>query len=228
MSDFKKGDRVTHAMPDFPDTYTVVREAQSYRTHVYVLDSKGNELLFGSQNLTLVPEAAFKKGDRVRVVGLTDRWNGLEGVATGEVSRPGKATFHFVDIPGERPARFSFLASQLELIVDETPKVGDRVRLVHEGVVTGTSGFGTGRALLIDGGARILGKGETVEILERAPEPYIRGTVALYDTTGSLPLIRGVDGAWRNHGGAIAEGVTDKRVRTSGEYKVIHEPKPIL
>lgn len=225
MSEFKKGDRVTHAYPEFTETYTV---EYTDKALAFVRDGAGVQYSFAMKNLTLVPEAAFKKGDRVRVVGLTDRWNGLEGVATGEVSRPGKATFHFVDIPGERPARFSFLASQLELIVDETPKVGDRVRLVHEGVVTDISGRDSGRTLLIDGHARILGKGETVEILERAPQPYIRGTVALFKTSGALPLIRGTDGAWRNHGGEIAEGVTDKRVRTSGEYKVIHEPKPIL
>jgi len=115
MTEFKKGDKVTHCDEYFSGTFTVLAQ---YGRDVTVDDVEGRRRYFSATNLTKVEEP--------------------------------------------KPA----------------VKVGDRVRLVHEGVVTGTSGTGISRSLQINGSARLLGKGETVEILERAPEPVKAGTVA--------------------------------------------------
>jgi hypothetical protein len=173
--------------------------------------------------------ADFEKGDRVR--GNTHRDPGWGDVLEGTVVTVGSLTtalklsdgssgFVYTESLEPAPAEW-----EKELLgADDGPKVGDRVRFVHEGVVTYL-----GEAWVeIDNSARVLGKGERVEVLER--KPTLRVGTLIRDDDDGLYLIDGGPEPVFAEGSDPFRSITYPTVASiesavrAGTAKIIHEP----
>ena len=104
-------------------------------------------------------------------------------------------------------------------------KVGDRVRVVYEGVIESVHDFNDGFTLKTESGHTVFaGKAKhAVEVLERAAaKPYLRGTVAVSRLNDQIPAVRQADGTW-----SPSENwsrLTDAVVRDNEYFTVVHEP----
>jgi hypothetical protein len=169
----------------------------------------------------------FNQGDRVRYVAGPDYFVrdrvGEEGTVVGEPD--GKSID--VDFGYRHPV--GVYLSNLELVERSAPAVGDRVRVVHEGVVSSVDGKYF--SLEADGDFEFYdepGTSMTVEILERAPKPvetYPVGTVAISRLAPETPAVRG-DERWHGVNGDDWSRLDDKTVRENPHFTVVHEPAP--
>ena len=168
----------------------------------------------------------FKKGDKVRYTAAygdysEPRCKGAEGVVV-EVLGVDEVRVDWAETENRRPSLVVF-PQNLEVIEESAPKVGDRVRLVHEGVVTDI----TRGSVYLDGKSRVLGQGETVEILERAPKAYAPGTFVTSPTGSFLPMARTADGKWLNVTAGVETYYNDASIQRfidRGDLVVTHEP----
>ena len=173
----------------------------------------------------------FKKGDRVTAFTNYTRPDlRQEYVLAADVEKPEKWVTADVKTLGGRVTQV--WSDSLRLVEPYTPQVGDKVRLVVEGVVKPLE---TGKFLVETEpgeGWRVYGKTDyTLELLEKAPEPktYRVGTVVegAEPNNGYAPLARTKTGKWYHLEANVLTGLTDKSVQQeieSGDRRVAYEP----
>lgn len=123
--------------------------------------------------------AKFKVGDRVRLlVSIGDTPEGAEGVITEGAGRRG--VFPYLAV--FTGARLPLEEDEIELVVPETPQVGDTVRFTYEGSVTRVFNDG----VEVDYHHHVFGSDDAeVEVIKKAEPEYVPG--ALYiDSQGYL------------------------------------------
>ena len=108
--------------------------------------------------------------------------------------------------------------------MNELPRKGDRVRVVYEGEVVGSSELLGDVRVRCDTGHTILTgrSAKAIEVLERAPG-FKPGTVAVSSLRPSTPAIRGEDG-WRGPSDADWLHLDDRIVGSNKHFTVVYEP----